>query len=134
MAEFRTERLGRQMQEIISALVLESRIKDPRVTPFVSITRVNVSRDLSFADVYVSNIREAASIERSAEGLQHAAGFIQSHLGAVLRIRKIPRLRFHADTSIREGFDMIQKIENLATVAASSEANAESDTGAETEA
>jgi ribosome-binding factor A len=113
MAEFRTERLGRQMQEIISALALEGKIKDPRVSPFVSITRVNVSRDLSYADVYVSNIREAANIERSAEGLQSAAGFIQSHLGTVLRIRKIPRLRFHADASIREGFDLVQKIEHL---------------------
>jgi len=113
MAEFRTERLGQLMQEMISALVMEGKIKDPRVSPFVSITRVNVSRDLSFADVYVSNIRENASIERSAEGLQSAAGFIQSQLGNVLHIRKIPRLRFHADTSIREGFDLVKKIEQL---------------------
>jgi ribosome-binding factor A len=114
MSEFRIERLGRQMQEMISALVMEGRIKDPRVSPFISITRVNVSRDLSYADVYVSNIRETANRERSAEGLQNAAGFIQSHLGAALRIRKIPRLRFHADDSIREGFDLVQKIEHLA--------------------
>ena len=113
MAEFRTERLGRQMQEMISALVLEGKIKDPRVSSFISITHVQVSRDLSYADVYVSNINETASLQRSAEGLQSAAGFIQSHLGAALRIRKIPRLRFHADTSIREGFDLVQKIEQL---------------------
>jgi len=113
MAEFRTERLGQLIQEIISALVLEGKIKDPRVSPFISITRVNVSRDLSFADVYVSNIRETANLQRGAEGLQSAAGFIQSHLGTALRIRKIPRLRFHADTSIRDGFDLIQKIEQI---------------------
>jgi ribosome-binding factor A len=113
MAEFRTERLGKQIQEILSALVLEGRIKDPRVSSFISITRVIVSRDLSFADVYVSNIRETANIDRNAEGLQSAAGFIQSQLGAALHIRKIPRLRFHADTSIREGFDLVQKLERL---------------------
>ena len=112
MAEFRTERLGQLIQEIISALVLEGKIKDPRVSTFISITRVNVSRDLSFADVYVSDIRETADLQRCAEGLQSAAGFIQSHLTA-LRVRKIPRLRFHADASIREGFDMIQKIDHL---------------------
>ena len=113
MAEFRTERLGRLMQEMISALILEGKIKDPRVTPFISITRVQVSRDLSYADVYVSNIRRADSVQRNTEGLQSAAGFIQSQLGATLKIRKIPHLRFHADASIREGFDMIQKIEHL---------------------
>jgi len=113
MAEFRTERLGRQMQEMIGALVLEGKVKDSRVSPFVSITRVDVSRDLSYADVYVSNIRGGADIGHCAEGLQSASGFIRSQLGAALRIRKIPFLRFHADTSIREGFDMIQKIEKL---------------------
>jgi hypothetical protein len=46
--------------------------------------------------------------------LKCAAGFIQSQLGTALRIRKIPRLRFHADTSIREGFDLVKKIEELA--------------------
>lgn len=113
MAEFRTERLGQLIQGIISALILEGKIKDPRVNSFISITRVTVSRDLSYADVYVSNINENASIDRSAQGLQSAAGFIQSQLGHSLHIRKIPRLRFHADTSIREGFDLVQKIERL---------------------
>ena len=101
------------IREKISSLILEGKIKDPRVTPFLSITRVQVSRDLSFADVYVSNIRAAANIGRGAEGLQSAAGFIQSQLGAVMRIRKTPRLRFHPDESVREGFDMIKKIEAL---------------------
>jgi ribosome-binding factor A len=113
MAEFRTERLGQLIQEMISALVLEGKVKDPRVTSFISITRVNVSRDLSYADVYVSNINENANIEHNAQGLQSAAGFIQSQLGKNLHIRKIPHLRFHADTSIREGFDLIQKIEKI---------------------
>jgi len=113
MADFRTERLGRQMREMIGALVLEGRIKDPRVSPFVSITRVEVSRDLSHADVYVSNIRAGANIAQCAEGLQSASGFIRSKLGDALRIRKIPNLRFHADASAREGFDMIQKIGGL---------------------
>ena len=113
MAEFRIERLGRLIQELIGTLVLEGKIKDPRVSPFISITRVAVSRDLSYADIYVSNIREATNIARNAEGLQSAAGFIRSHLGTALRIRKIPRLRFHPDSGIRDGFDMIQKIEEL---------------------
>ena len=119
MSEFRTERLGRLIQEKIGVLILEGKIKDPRVSPFLSITRVSVSRDLSFADVYVSNIadagksREGSGPKRGAEGLQSAAGFIQSQLGSVLHIRKTPRLRFHADTGIREEFELIQKIDKL---------------------
>jgi ribosome-binding factor A len=112
MAQYRTERLGQAIQEKISSLILEGKIKDRRVGSFLSITRVDVSKDLSFADVYVSDIR-GKNIERGAEGLQSAAGFIQSQLGSFMRIRKIPHLRFHADTSISDGFDMIKKIEEL---------------------
>jgi ribosome-binding factor A len=118
MAEYRSERVGHLIRQIISALILEGRIKDPRVSAFLSITRVRVSRDLSCADVYVSNIRAGARIERGVEGLQSAAGFIQARLGETMRIRKIPHLRFHADTSIREGFDMVRKIESLAAARA----------------
>jgi ribosome-binding factor A len=114
MPEFRTERVGRLIQEKISSLILEGKIKDPRVNSFLSITRVSVSRDLSWADVQVSQIRPGAGSGRGVEGLQSAAGFIQAQLGAAMRIRKIPRLRFHEDTSAREGFELVKKIEDLA--------------------
>ncbi|MCL1991984.1 MAG: 30S ribosome-binding factor RbfA [Spirochaetes bacterium] len=110
---YRAERLGQLIQEKISALILEGRVKDKRVSAFLSITRVKVSEDISFADVYVSDIRSKADIERGAQGLQSAAGFIQSQLNEVMRIRKIPRLRFHADSSLRDGFDLVKKLEEL---------------------
>ena len=113
MPEFRIERVGRLIQEKISALILEGRIKDPRVNSFLSVNRVSVSRDLSWADVYVSHIRAEAGCGRGVEGLRSAAGFIQAQLGAAMRIRKIPHLRFHEDTSVREGFDLVKKIEGL---------------------
>lgn len=112
MPQFRPVRLGHMIQEKISSLILEGRIKDNRVSSFLSITRVDVSGDLSYADVYVSDIR-GKNIERGAQGLQSAAGFIQSQLGRSMHIRKIPHLRFHADTSIGEGFEIVKKIDEL---------------------
>jgi len=114
MSQFRTERLGQTIQEKISSLVLEGKIKDKRVNPFLSITKVDVSKDLSSADVYVSEIR-GKNVEKGTEGLQSAAGFIQLQLGLSMHIRKIPKLRFHADTSIGESFDLIKKIDKLVT-------------------
>ncbi|MDR0450824.1 MAG: 30S ribosome-binding factor RbfA [Treponema sp.] len=111
--EHRTERLGHLIQQKISSLILESRIKDPRVNPFLSVTRVSVSRDLAYADVYISNIRENGNIPRGVAGLQSAAGFIQAELAAFMRIRKTPKLRFHPDLSLRESFDLVQKIDKL---------------------
>ncbi|MDR1302582.1 MAG: 30S ribosome-binding factor RbfA [Treponema sp.] len=113
MSEYRTERVGRLIQEKIGALIVEGKIKDPRVHPFLSITRVSVSRDFAWAEVYVSNCKPHGDLVKGVAGLQSAAGFIQSHLAGQMHIRQTPRLRFHEDTSIREGFGLIKKIEDL---------------------
>jgi len=112
MPTFRTERLGQTIQEKIGSLILEGKVKDSRVNTFISITKVDVSKDLSYADVYVSDIRGNIT-EKEVEGLKSAAGFIQSQLGASMHIRKIPHLRFHSDKSISESFEIIKKIEEL---------------------
>ncbi|MDR0720734.1 MAG: 30S ribosome-binding factor RbfA [Treponema sp.] len=113
MSDLRTERVGRLIQEKIGGLIVEGKIKDPRVNPFLSITRVSVSRDLAWAEVYVSTFRSESNLAKGIEGLQSAAGFIQAQLASVMRLRQTPRLRFHEDSGIKEGFDMIQKIDAL---------------------
>jgi ribosome-binding factor A len=113
MAEHRTERVGNLIREKIGELVVSGKIKDPRVDTFLSITRVDVSRDLAYADVYVSSFKTEAGLVKGVAGLQSAAGYIQAQLARLMRIRQTPRLRFHADLGVREGFEMIQKIEKL---------------------
>ena len=113
MGDFRTERVGRLIQEKIGTLIVEGKIKDPRVNPFLSVTRVQVSRDFSVAEVYISTFKPEANLARGVSGLQSAAGFIQAHLAREMRIRTTPRLHFHEDLSIRDGFEMIKKIEDL---------------------
>ena len=120
MGEFRTERVGNLIREKIGALIVEGKIKDPRVNPFLSVSRVCLSRDFSWADVYISTFKPGSqacepgtNLARGVEGLQSAAGFIQSQLAREMRIRQTPRLRFHEDLSVQEGFEMIKKIEGL---------------------
>ena len=113
MGDIRTERVARLIQEKIGALIIEGKIKDPRVNSFLSVSRVKVSGDLSWAEVYVSTFKPETNLAHGVEGLQSAAGFIQSCLAKEMRIRSTPRLRFHEDPSIREGFEMIRKINDL---------------------
>jgi len=113
MGEFRTERIARLVQEKIGALIVEGKIKDYRVNPFLSISRVKVSKDLSWADVYVSTFKPEANLARGVEGLQSAAGFIQAQLAMGMRIRVTPRLRFHEDLSIQQGFEIVKKIDEV---------------------
>lgn len=113
MGEFRLDKLGEQIREEISSMILTEKIKDPRVSTFLSITRVEVSGDLGFARVYVSSFLDSAQTKKGVKGLESAAGFIQSTLGKKLKIRQFPHLSFVFDQSIREGFDMVQKINKL---------------------
>ncbi|MDR2516805.1 MAG: 30S ribosome-binding factor RbfA [Spirochaetaceae bacterium] len=120
MATYRIERVGNLIQEKLGALIVAGKIKDPRVDPFLSITRVRVSRDLSTADVYVSSYKSEGGLAKGVAGLQSAAGFIQGVLAGEIRVFKTPKLRFHADSGVREGFEIIQKIETLEREAAAS--------------
>jgi len=113
MGEFRLDRLGEQIREEIAAMILGGRIKDPRVSTFLSINRVDVSGDLGFAKVYVSSFMSPQETKQGVRGLESAAGFIQSTLSKKLRLRQFPHLAFIFDESIREGFEMVHKIENL---------------------
>jgi ribosome-binding factor A len=113
MAEYRIERVGHLIQEKLGALIVEGKIKDPRVDSFLSVTRVEVSRDLSFADVYISSFKSPRSLSTGIAGLQCAAGFIQSRLAREIRLRQTPKLRFFEDAGFREAFDLIKKIEGL---------------------
>jgi len=89
-------------------------VRDPRVGPFVSITRVEASRDGSTAKVWVSCITEEEGAAASAvEGLTSAAGYVQSQIAKRVRLRLTPVLRFYEDKGIKEGFEMTEKIRGL---------------------
>ena len=53
------------------------------------------------------------AVKRGVQGLQSAAGFIQSSIAKKLSIYKFPKLTFVADFSMRDGYDMVQKLNEL---------------------
>lgn len=114
MGEFRLIRLGEQLRDEISQLILRQRIKDPRVSTFLNINRVEVAGDLKYAKVYVSSFLSEAQVKKGVEGLNSAAGFIQGTIAKKLTIRQFPKLTFVADTSMKAGFDMVNRLNRLA--------------------
>lgn len=113
MGEYRLARLGEQLRDEISQMILRQHIKDPRVSTFLTINRVEVAGDLKYAKVYVSSFLSEAQVKKGVEGLNSAAGFIQSTIAKKLTIRQFPRLTFIADTSMKEGFDMVNRLNRL---------------------
>ncbi len=113
MGQYRMQRLDAQLREEISSLLLRGEIKDPRVSNFLSINRVAVSSDLSYAKVYVSTFLSDAQLEKGVDGLNNAAGFIQSSIAKKLRIHKFPKFTFVVDKGMKEGFHMVQRLTEL---------------------
>ena len=113
MGEFRMLRLGNQIREEISKLIAKEQIKDPRVSSHLCVNRVDVARDLAYATVYVSSFLSDGQLKVGVDGLNSAAGFIQSSIAKKLTIRQFPRLTFIVDNSIKEGFDMVNKLNRL---------------------
>ncbi len=79
----------------------------------ISITEIRMSKDLAYADVYVSSFESAKKLDRAVEALNHAAGFIQHKLSGAVRLRTTPILRFKSDTAIARGYAMSKKLDEL---------------------
>jgi phosphoesterase RecJ-like protein len=107
MTAYRLQRIADQIGEEISGLLLKG-LKDPRIG-FVTITGVEVTRDLSQAFVFFSSTAPEAEREQSRQGLQSAAGFIRSTLGKRLHLKTIPELTFRYDESLDHG-DRIERL------------------------
>ena len=109
-----SQRINRISQDIHRELceILRT-VKDPRVDGLVSIVRVDVSGDLSYASVYVSAFGDENAVKTAVEGLKSASGYIKKSLAARLHIRKIPQLKFIPDTSIQRGAQISQILNQL---------------------
>jgi ribosome-binding factor A len=114
MDQKRRNRLEELIREQIATLIASGEVKDPRVSSFISVTRVEAGRDGSTARVYVSCIGDDdRQIDAAVDGLVSASGYIQSMLARRTRLRLTPVLHFIADRGIREGFEMTEKIKGL---------------------
>jgi len=94
----RIERVNQLIREEISAL-LQRGLKDPRIG-FVTVTEVEVSKDLGQAKVYVSILGSEAEWKATLGALESASGFIHNQLRRRLRLRVIPSLFFRPDRSM----------------------------------
>lgn len=83
-----------------AATFLMSGVKDPRVVGLVTVTGVEVARDLRSARVYVSVLGSDAERAATMEGLASAAGHLRSRLGRALHLRSAPEVIFRLDESI----------------------------------
>ena len=113
MAGYRIDRISEDIKRVIIAIIRD--LKDPRIKGMLTVVKVDVSNDLSYAKVYVSAVEGIEVAKESVKGLKAASGYIRRCLGAssVLHLRKIPELKFIADDSIEKGMELFDKLRDV---------------------
>lgn len=111
MRTTRAERLAQQLQQEI-ALLIHQELKDPRLG-FVTITQLELSRDLSHAKVLFSCLGDDAARASSQDALDHSVGFLHSMIKKRFRLKVIPTLVFRYDESIAGSIAISETLDQL---------------------
>lgn len=102
MARFqRSDRVSEEILKEVSNIIRKD-MKDPGLG-FVSITRVELSRDLRHAKIFFSVLGSEEDKKKSSDALRRGAGFIRGLVAKRLRLRVAPDVEFHLDDSIERG-------------------------------
>jgi ribosome-binding factor A len=110
----RQEKVARVIREVVSD-VIANHLNDPRITGFVSVTRVEVMADMRSADVYLSIFASnEAGKDKTFTAITHARTRIQSFLADALESKFCPVLRFHVDEQFRKTLDVMRLIDEVA--------------------
>jgi ribosome-binding factor A len=99
--QYRIDRISDEVKRALDRIIREE-VRDPRVSGTFSITRVETTRDLRFAKVFIS-VLENEKRDDLIKALKGAAGFLRHALGQALSLRYTPQLQFIADQNIEYG-------------------------------
>lgn len=105
----RTRRVSEQLQRELAQLI-QQEVHDPRLG-MITVSGVEVSRDLAVAKVFVSSLDDGEQLEQSLDVLKKAAGFLRRELGKRMSTRTVPELRFVYDATIQRGNELSSLID-----------------------
>lgn len=100
-SDTRVRRVAERIRTDLSEILLRGAV-DPRLAG-VTITDVEVDRELAFATIYVTALQGEERREEVVRGLKHASGFLRSALAKSIQLRSFPQLRFRWDDSLEQG-------------------------------
>ena len=104
------DRVSEDIKREIAAIVRE--LKDPRVKDkLLTVVRVSVSSDASYYKAYISDLAGIEGAKEAVKALNAASGYIRREIGARLRLRKTPEIKFIADDSVEKSFEMFRELE-----------------------
>lgn len=104
--------MAETIRQVVADLLIRGEVRDPRVG-FVTVTRVDVTSDLSHARIYISAPGEEAERAGAIEGLRRAAGFLRSRVAKVLTTRTVPEIHIEPDRGLEHAARINELLEGI---------------------
>lgn len=108
----RLGRISEEVKRVVSEIITNS-LKDPRVNSMTTVTKVEVTRDLRFAKIYISILGDEKEKRETIAGLENAKGFIRREISNRIDLRYAPEPMFYLDESIEQGIYMSRLIDRV---------------------
>ena len=112
MASNRINRISEEVRKVVSGIIMND-IKDPRVSSMTSVMSVEVTKDLRFANIYISVLGDKKAQDQTIKGLESSRGFIRKEIGRLINLRATPEPLFFIDTSIENGIKISKLLNDL---------------------
>ncbi len=112
MRDTRSDRMNEEFRKALSEAI-RSDIKDPRVSEMCTVSRVEVTKDLKHAKVFVSVYADEDQRQASIQALQNAAGFIGHAVASYIDVRRMPSFHFELDESIAYSVHIAKVIDDI---------------------
>jgi len=108
MPSFRPDRVGDQIRQELSELLVRGDVHDPGIG-FITLTRVSVTSDLQIARIYYTQIGDEAARKATKRALERATPYLRRRIGGGLRLRRVPEFEFRFDESV-EHQDRLERL------------------------
>ncbi len=105
MVNYRNGRINEEIKKEVSNTI-QNKIKDPRLSAMVSVTKVDTTKDLSFTKIYVSIFGNELSKKETMQALKSSTGLMRKEIGAHVKLRHVPQVIIEIDETIERAIHL----------------------------
>ena len=105
MVSYRNGRINEEIKKDVSNTI-QNKIKDPRLSAMVSVTKVDTTKDLSYTKIYVSIFGNELAKKETIQALKSSTGLMRKEIGAHVKLRHVPQVIIEVDETIERAIHL----------------------------
>ncbi|WP_291632612.1 30S ribosome-binding factor RbfA [Clostridium sp.] len=105
MVSYRNDRINEEIKKDVSNTI-QNKIKDPRLSAMVSVTKVDTTKDLSYTKIYVSIFGDKNAKKETLQALKSSTSLIRKEIGSHVKLRHVPQVIIEIDETIERAIHL----------------------------